>query len=48
MYSVMVSTVRSIGLFGLDGYAVDVETDVSSSSDNTVIDIIGLPDAAVK
>lgn len=43
----MVSTVRSIGLFGLDGYAVDVETDVSSS-ENAVTDIIGLPDAAVK
>jgi len=43
----MVSKVRSIGLFGLDGYAVETETDLRKS-DVTTIDIVGLPDTAIK
>lgn len=43
----MISSVKSIGLTGLDGFVVDVETDISTS-DNLNIEIIGLPDAAVK
>ena len=43
----MISAVKSIGLTGLDGFTVDVETDISTS-DNLNIEIIGLPDAAVK
>jgi len=43
----MVSNVKSIGLFGLEGYEVDVETDITID-EHLSIDIIGLPDAAVK
>lgn len=43
----MVSKVMGIGLTGLEGYAVEVETDIRRSETDTV-DIVGLPDAAVK
>ena len=43
----MVTKVFSVGLFGLDGYAVQVETDVTRSAE-FAFDIIGLPDASVK
>lgn len=42
----MFTKVKSIGIFGLDSYMVDVEADVSSGM--PVFDIVGLPDAAVK
>lgn len=44
----MVSKIRTVGLTGLDGYAIEVETDVSRSADETKIDIVGLPDNAVR
>lgn len=44
----VVSKVRAVGLNGLDGYAIEVETDVSRSADETKIDIVGLPDNAVR
>ena len=44
----VVATVRAGGLSGLDGYAIEVETDVSRSADETKIDIVGLPDNAVR
>lgn len=43
----MVSKVNSIGLIGLEGFAVEVEADVHRS-DKLEIDIIGLPDASIK
>lgn len=43
----MVSKVMGIGLSGLDGYAVEVETDLRRS-DTDAVDIVGLPDAAVR
>ncbi len=42
----MVVKVGSIGLFGLEGYAVEVETDVSNGI--AAFDIVGLPDTAVR
>ena len=42
----MISKVTGLGLFGLDSFCVDVETDVSSGLPR--FDIVGLPDAAVK
>lgn len=36
----------SVGLFGMDGYMVEVEADVSSGM--PAFDIVGLPDAAVR
>lgn len=42
----MVVKVGSIGLFGLEGYLVEVETDVSNGV--AAFDIVGLPDAAVR
>ena len=41
----MFSKVSSLGLFGLDAFLVDVETDVSMGLPR--FDIVGLPDAAV-
>lgn len=43
----MVSKIKTIGLNGLDGYEIEVETDVSRGEE-TKIDIVGLPDNAVK
>lgn len=42
----MISKVTGLGIFGLDSFCVDVETDVSSGLPR--FDIVGLPDAAVK
>lgn len=42
----MISVLNSTALCGLDGYIVDVETDISSGLPG--FDIVGLPDAAVK
>lgn len=43
----MVSKVNSIGLVGLDGYAIEVETDTHPSNES-IAEIVGLPDASVK
>lgn len=37
---------KSAGLFGIDGYVIEVEVDISSGLPS--FDIVGLPDAAVK
>ncbi len=42
----MVVKCSSVGLFGMDGYMVEVEADVSSGI--AAFDIVGLPDAAVR
>ncbi len=42
----MISVLNSTALCGLDGYIVDVETDISSGMPG--FDIVGLPDASVK
>ena len=42
----MISSVKSCGLFGIDGYIVDVEADVSKGLPS--FDVVGLPDTAVK
>ncbi|MDO4743861.1 MAG: YifB family Mg chelatase-like AAA ATPase [Clostridia bacterium] len=42
----MIAQVNSTALLGIDGYIVDVETDISNGL--PAFDIVGLPDAAVK
>ncbi|MBE7010942.1 MAG: ATP-binding protein [Ruminococcaceae bacterium] len=42
----MIATVKSCGLLGIDGYVVEVETDISNGM--PAFDVVGLPDAAVK
>lgn len=42
----MVSKINSIGLFGLDGYTVEIEADISNGLPS--FDMVGLPDATVK
>ncbi len=42
----MLAKVRSAGLFGIDGYIIEVEVDISSGL--PFFDIVGLPDTAVK
>lgn len=42
----MVVQCKSLGLFGLDAYVIEVEADISSGM--PAFDIVGLPDAAVK
>ena len=42
----MVSIVKSMSLEGLEGYLIDVQTDVTAGIPN--FDIVGLPDASVK
>ena len=42
----MVVQCKSLGLFGLDAYVVEVEADISSGMPS--FDIVGLPDTAVK
>ena len=44
----MVSKVFSIGLNGIDGYAVETEADFRMGDPKTVINIVGLPDTAIK
>ena len=41
----MFSRIRSIGIFGMDTYMIEVEADVSTGLPS--FDIVGLPDAAV-
>lgn len=43
----MVSKVNSIGLEGIDGYVIEVETDTRPGSENRT-DVVGLPDTSVK
>ena len=42
----MLAKVKSAGLFGINGYLIDVEVDISNGL--PAFDIVGLPDAAVK
>lgn len=42
----MISKVRTCGLMGIDGFMVDVQTDLSNGM--PVFNIVGLPDATVK
>lgn len=42
----MISKIKSCGLYGIDGYIVDVEADVSNGLPG--FDVVGLPDLAVK
>ena len=42
----MVSKVKSIGLFGMDTYGIEIEADVSQGQQ--AFDIVGLPDSAVR
>lgn len=42
----MLSKINSMGLSGIDGYPVSVETDISNGM--PAFDVVGLPDAAVK
>ena len=42
----MFSRIKSIGLFGLNSYMIEIEADVSGGLPN--FDIVGLPDATVK
>ena len=42
----MISKIKSCGLYGIDGYIVDVEADVSNGL--PAFDVVGLPDIAVK
>ncbi|MFY9176856.1 MAG: YifB family Mg chelatase-like AAA ATPase [Caldicoprobacterales bacterium] len=42
----MLSRVKSGGIFGIDGYIVDVEVDISNGL--PVFDIVGLPDLSVR
>ncbi len=41
----MFSELKSVGLFGIDSYMIEVEADISSGL--PAFDIVGLPDAAV-
>ena len=43
----MIAQIKSIGLIGLSGFSVTVETDITPE-DRIIFDIIGLPDNAVK
>ena len=42
----MISKIKSCGLLGIDGYMVDVETDIANGM--PAFDVVGLPDAAVR
>ena len=42
----MIAKVKSCGLLGIDGYVVEVETDISNGL--PAFEVVGLPDAAVK
>ena len=42
----MTSSVKSAGVYGIDGFAVDVECFASGNTPK--FDIVGLPDTAVK
>ena len=42
----MFASLRSVGLFGINSYMIDVEVDVSAGL--PAFDVVGLPDTAVK
>ena len=42
----MFSVIKSCALMGIDGIMVDVETDISNG--RPAVEIVGLPDSAVK
>ena len=42
----MFSRLKSVGLFGIESYMIEVEADVSTGL--PAFDIVGLPDTAVK
>lgn len=42
----MFSRIKSVGIFGIDSYMIEVEADISNGLPS--FDIVGLPDAAVK
>ena len=42
----MITKIKSCGLLGIDGYMVDVETDILNGM--PAFDVVGLPDAAVR
>lgn len=42
----MLSKIKTCVLYGLEGYAVDVETDISGGLPN--FNIVGLPDISIK
>ena len=42
----MFSRIKSVGIFGIDSYMIEVESDISNGLPS--FDIVGLPDAAVK
>lgn len=42
----MFSELKSVGLFGIDSYMIEVEADISSGL--PTFDIVGLPDTAAK
>ncbi|MFA9422888.1 MAG: magnesium chelatase domain-containing protein, partial [Sedimentibacter sp.] len=42
----MLSKIKTCVLFGLEGYEIDVETDLSGGLPN--FNIVGLPDASIK
>ncbi len=42
----MITKIKSCGLLGIDGYMVDVETDIANGM--PAFDVVGLPDAAVR
>ena len=42
----MFSRIKSIGIFGMDSYMIEIEADISTGL--PAFDIVGLPDAAVK
>ena len=42
----MISRINSCGLVGIDGYVVEIETDISNGI--PAFDIVGLGDAAVR
>lgn len=43
----MISRIRSIGLIGLEGFPVEVETEIFKGTE-TVLNVVGLPDTAVR
>lgn len=42
----MVKKVKSMGIYGMNAFAVDVETDISRGM--PTFDIVGMPDTSIK
>ena len=42
----MLAKVKSAGIFGVEGYMIDVEVDISNGL--PVFDIVGLPDISIR